>query len=187
MISYLKGKVVVSKTGILILETGGVGYKIAISPDIVLKNGEMTEFFIYEQIREDCDDLYGFKKYEDLELFEKLISVNGIGPKAAMNIMNMGNAEKIISSIANEDVTFFVSVPGIGKKAATKIILDLKSKITSDKSLNVLSHASDSEDLLDALASLGYKKIEVANLVSKIPTEIKNVEDKITWCLRNMN
>jgi Holliday junction DNA helicase RuvA len=186
MIAYLKGKVVVSKIGSLILETNGVGYKIAVSPTINLKNGSLAEFFVFQQIREDCNDLYGFKTYDELELFEKLISVNGIGPKAGINIMAIGDSTKIISAIANEDISFFISVPGIGKKAATKIIVDLKSKITSDKSLNVLEKASDSEDIIDALMALGYKKPEIMSMILELPKGLNSTEEMVTWCLKNI-
>ena len=86
MISYIKGQAVAVTTGRIIIETGGVGYAVNIYNSSVSKIGDVYEFFIHEHIREDCDDLYGFKSFEELELFEKLISVNGVGPKAGLNI-----------------------------------------------------------------------------------------------------
>ncbi|PIS07695.1 Holliday junction branch migration protein RuvA, partial [Candidatus Berkelbacteria bacterium CG10_big_fil_rev_8_21_14_0_10_43_13] len=90
MIAFIQGKIVVAKAGFLVLETGGIGYGVNVSVAMVKKNGEKYELFIHEHIREDCHDLYGFPTFAELELFERLISVNGVGPKAALNIMSAG-------------------------------------------------------------------------------------------------
>lgn len=185
MISYLKGKVVASRTGFIIVETGGVGYGVNVSAMIVEKSGDTVEFFIHEHIREDADDLYGFKNFDDLSLFEKLISVNGVGPKAGMNIMSAGSAGRIIQAISADDLGFFTAMSGIGKKVAAKIILDLKSKLSGDKNINVLS-ADGSEDLVDTLSSLGYKRSEIGTIAAKIPAEITSLEEKVRWCLKNL-
>jgi len=191
MISYLKGKVKLFKWGLIILDVHGVGYKIVVNPQIAIKNnivdtGEEVEFFIHEHIREDADDLYGFITYQELELFEMLISVNGVGPKAGMNIMSFAKSDRIVSAISTDDVGFFTNISGIGKKAATKIILDLKSKVSGDKNINVLSRGGDSNDLFDALARLGYKNSEIAAIITKIPADIMDLEEKVRWCLKNL-
>jgi Holliday junction DNA helicase RuvA len=187
MIAYLKGKIIINKTGLAIVEAGGVGYRLNTKSDSVLRAGESAEFFIHEHIREDADDLYGFKTFEELELFEKLISVNGVGPKAGMAIMTSGSVESIISAIADENLAFFKSISGIGNKAATKIILDLKTKVSGIREINVLTNSSDADDLVAALTSLGYKNIEISKITAKIPVELKKIEDKITWCLKNLS
>lgn len=187
MIAYLKGKIVINKTGLVIVEAGGVGYRLTIKPDLVFKSGETVEFFIHEHIREDADDLYGFKTFEELELFEKLISVNGVGPKAGMSIMNSGSVDAIISAITAENLAFFKSISGIGNKAATKIILDLKTKLSGIRENNVLSGSSEADDLVSALTNLGYKGVEITPIISKIPAKITSIEDKITWCLKNIS
>ena len=174
-----------SKSGFIILETGGVGYGVNIDMTTVLKNGQEYELFIHEHLREDADDFYGFKTFAELELFERLISVNGVGPKAAMNIMNSGQPNRIIQAIISDDLSFFTALSGIGKKVAAKIILDLKSKLSGDQSVNILSGQIDS-DLFDALESLGYKKSEIALYINKIPAEITTIEEKIKWCLKNL-
>ena len=187
MISYLKGKIVILGTGFVILDVGGVGYRIAVKPDFILKPGESAEFFVHQQLREDSSNLYGFASFDELELFEKLISVNGVGPKAAMAIMSSAKNEEIIGAISSENIAFFKSISGIGTKAATKIILDLKSKIGFGKvGANILSKTNESDDIFEALISLGYKKNELDKIVGKIPAELESVEKKITWCLRTL-
>lgn len=192
MISYLKGRAVLFKYGLIIIETGGVGYKVFVNPQIKIKNNivdtqENIELYIYEHIREDADDFYGFLTYQELELFEKLISVNGVGPKAGLNIMSHAESDKILYAIMNDDMAFFTAISGVGKKVAAKIILDLKSKISSDKSINIIGKMDESNDLIDALESLGYKKSEIQDLVGKIPPEIILTEEKVRWCLRSLS
>lgn len=186
MISYLKGKIVGSKNGFVIIETNGVGYGVNVGQNVTLRDDEAAEFFIYEHIREDCDDLYGFASFSDLDLFEKLISVNGVGPKAGLNIMCAGKSDRIISAIINDDMSFFTAISGIGKKVAAKIILDLKSKLNGDRNINVLSGDSDSEDLFDTLMALGYKRPEISAVIVKIPEEIETLEEKVRWSLKNL-
>lgn len=192
MISYLKGKVVLARWGVLIIETCGVGHKVIVSPQIDIKPNivdlqEPIELFIHEHIREDADDLYGFLSYEELELFEKLISVNGVGPKAGIAIMSSGKTEEIIRAIVSDNLGFFTAISGIGKKVAAKIILDLKSKISGDRSVNILSGSTVNEDLSDALQSLGYKQSEISSITGKIPSSTETLEDKMKWCLKNLS
>lgn len=186
MISYISGKIVASKAGFLIIETGGVGYGVSVDASVMKKNGEEYELFIHEHIREDCHDLYGFPTFEELELFEKLISVNGVGPKAGLNIMSAGKPDKIISAIISDNLGFFTAISGIGKKVAAKIILELKSKLSGDHNINVLFGDAESEDLVDTLTQLGYKRSEISAVVTKLPETVKTLEEKVRWCLRNL-
>ncbi len=187
MISYLKGKIIVSNFGFIILDVSGVGYRITIRSDLVFKSGETVEFFIHQHLREDSSNLYGFATFDELDLFEKLISVNGVGPKAGLAIMASSETDQIIRAILSENIAFFKSISGIGSKAATKIILDLKSKIGLGKvSADVLSKTSESDDIYDALISLGYKKHELERIVGSIPIEIVGIEKKIHWCFKNL-
>lgn len=184
MINYLNGKVRLIKSNFLILDVSGIGYRITVSPELPVKENDNLELFIHEHIKEDADDFYGFKTWEELELFEKLISVNGVGPKAGMAIMSSSKPEKIISSIISDDLSFFTGISGIGKKVAAKIILDLKSKLSGLDGSNIIFANEDENDILDALISLGYKRSEVAMIVSSIPTEVTTDQEKIRWCLK---
>jgi Holliday junction DNA helicase RuvA len=187
MIGYLKGKIIISRPGVLIIEANGVGYKVTVSKQIdFFSEKKEYELFIHHHIKEDISDLYGFEKYGELELFEKLLSVNGVGPKAAMTIISMAPAEKIIDAIVSEDSRFFQSASGIGKKAAFKIILELKSKISN---LNYSGNigANQHQDIYDGLGMLGYKKQEIDKIIVSLPKELKTSEEKIRWCLKNLS
>ena len=191
MIAYLKGKVKLFRFGFLILEVGGVGYKVNVPPQIGLQDNVVDmqdehEFFIHHHIKEDIDDLYGFLTFQELELFEKLLSVNGVGPKAAMTIIGLAKVEKIIEAIISEDTKFFESAPGIGKKVAVKIILELKSKVSSQKYSGNIS-GGEHQDIYDGLETLGYRKVEIDKIIGKIPKELSSAEDKIRWMLKNLS
>ncbi len=184
MIAYLSGKIILNKPGYVILDTGGVGYKVNVNNlDIGEKNN--AELFIYEHIREDLNELYGFKSFDHLELFTKLISVNGVGPKVAMTILTVGEAGKISEAIVGGNISFFQAIPGIGKKVAAKIILELKSKIATLDSSSVINQMNENEEVFEALTTLGYKNSEISKMLSKSPSNL-TPEEKIKWCLKNI-
>ena len=192
MIGYLHGKVINSRYGRLLVDVNGVGYLVYTTPQLNLPQNSVdisheVELYIHEHIREDAYDLYGFLSYQELELFERLISVSGIGPKAGINIIDAASPIKIFNAIESSDVAFFTSISGIGKKVAAKIILELKSKISIDESSNILLNDDDTSSNEDeeALIMLGYKKADIQAILTKIPAEISNSEDKVKWVLKN--
>ncbi|MCL5410950.1 MAG: Holliday junction branch migration protein RuvA [Patescibacteria group bacterium] len=188
MIAHLSGKILFHKDGLVILDVSGVGYKINIANKKELQDGKQANYFIHQHLREDSSDLYGFDSYEELSLFEQLISVNGVGPKVGMLIMSSAEVNKIVRAILNEDLTFFQSISGIGKKVAARIILDLKSKITGIDSEGIFGNLNDSSnEVLDALQSLGYKNTEIMKLFPKMPVECSTAEAKIKWLIKNIS
>lgn len=189
MIGFLSGKIEDARYGIIYLNVGDVGYKVNIVPDIKINEpmvGQQAKLYIHEQIREDAHDLYGFLDFAEFELFEKLISVNGVGPKAGMLIMSVATPEKIISAITSEDLSFFTAISGIGKKVAAKIILDLKSKISGLDGSGIIGQMEGGDEVVEALVSLGYKNQEIIKILPQIPSEISSSEDKIRWILKNL-
>lgn len=190
MIGYLAGKIKLARAGFLIVDVNGVGYKVITTPQMaLLESGNDSEkkyeFFIHHHTKEDASDLYGFLTFQELELFEKLLSVNGVGPKAAMTIVGLAPVDKIIEAILSEDQSFFQSASGIGKKVALKIIIDLKSKISNIEFSGSLSNGIDAE-VFDALISLGYKKMEIEKVSTKMPKDLTRVEDQVRWCLKHL-
>lgn len=186
MIAYLKGNVILIQNNHIILEVSGVGYKVGINDKIAVKAGDPLELFVYNHIREDCNDLYGFLLYDELLLFEKLITVSGVGPKVGLLILNISDTNSISEAIIKENIAFFQAIPGIGKKVAAKIILELKSKLTGLQTQSIIGHMNDSNDLIEALMSLGYKGYEISRTVALIPQDVTGTENKIRWCLKHM-
>lgn len=163
MIAYLSGRVVEIASDSAILDVHGVGYRVAIARPVFEVGDEVT-LYIYEIIREDKHDLCGFSRKEDLALFEALIGVQGIGQKVAMKILSTGTSEKIIESIAREDVSFFGGISGIGKKTAQKIILELKGVLVSSESTGMMR-----DDVTEALEGLGYTKEDIQAVLAHVP------------------
>lgn len=186
MIAHLRGKIIDYRPGVIILDVQNVGYKISINVNLAVKIGEERSYYIYEHIREDIYDLYGFSGQYELNLFKNLLSVSGIGPKVALNIVSIADTGKIIKSIETEDLSFFVNIPGIGKKVAAKIILDLKSKISIDESAEVIGRSGGTNNVAEALISLGYQKSEILKVIHKIPVDMKGEQEKVRWCLKNL-
>lgn len=152
------------------------------------------ELFIHSNIREDAFDLYGFTTYSDLIFFKTLISVSGIGPKSALEILN-NDTNKIKAAILNEDSEYLCKIPGIGQKTAKRLILELKNKIEIDdissleNSSNLGKSSSNFEphpDAIDALVRLGYQRHQVTKTLRNIPTEITAAEEVITYFLKNI-
>ncbi|MFA5927013.1 MAG: Holliday junction branch migration protein RuvA [Patescibacteria group bacterium] len=186
MIGYIKGKIIVSRPGYAIIETSGVGYRLSLVKDSDYLVGSEQFFFVYEHIREDTDDLYGFPTFTEMEIFEQLITVNGVGPKAAMAIIGIGDPERILQAISSEDVSFFTGIPGIGQKVAAKIILELKSKMSDIDVAGIISSAGEASDVVGALVGLGYKKFEISKALARVPVEVDTAEEKIRWCLKHL-
>jgi len=184
MIAYLRGKIKHMAANWLILDVNGVGYKIQLKTDnCKLKAGGEAEFYIYHHIREDRSELYGFSKIEDLQMFELLLGVSGVGPKIAQNILSQTTREKLEAAIVNGDASLFTAISGVGKKMAMKILLELKNK-TPDTLEGIGKLSESSEELLEAMQSLGYKKQEIYPMLAKLPVDIEGTEAKIKWLLK---
>lgn len=182
MIGYIKGNVVYRSANYVIIDTGGVGYKVYVSPTL-LGNEKLT-LFCFHQVREDTSNIYGFSKAEELEIFELLLSVNGVGPKAALSLVGALGKERILQSIAQGDLSVFKSIPGIGNKVAAKIIVELKSKVVSgDKGSFLLP---EDDETVEAMVTLGYKKSEILPYLAKLPANITSVQDKVKYVLKNI-
>jgi Holliday junction DNA helicase RuvA len=188
MIAFLSGKVEYVRNGHAVINVGGVGYKVGIGQGLAekLHAGENAEIFTYTQVREDILALYGFEKLEELDLFEMLISVSGIGPKAAMGILSAASTDKIRTSIINQDPTLLSSVSGVGKKTAEKVVVELKNKVGATGSLFDNAEGK-AEDVYEALLQLGFKPNEAREAISNLPAECTGAEKQLKYCLSNLN
>lgn len=182
MIGFLRGKVHRYGNDYLLLDVNSVGYRINFYHPESLKIDEEVLVYTYENIREDEQSLYGFLSLEEYDLFVKLISVKGLGPKIASGILAKAKVETIINAIENSDLAFIKSMPGIGGKTASQIILDLKGKLVSDS-----DKASEDNpklnDALEALKSLGYKASELKPVIRQLAKEDLNSDQYVKKAL----
>lgn len=185
MIALLEGKIELKTDKFVIINVGGVGYKV-FSSSLILKEsgdkGDQTKLFIHLYPRENLLDLYGFLTFEELDFFELLISISGIGPKAALAVLSIASIKDLKASIASGQVSLLIKVSGIGKKTAERVILELRNKILVPGS-DVRKLVSDDE-AIDALISLGYSNRQAREALGKISSRVKSVEDRIKQALK---
>jgi holliday junction DNA helicase RuvA len=187
MIAYLKGKIVKKSERGAILNAGNVGYFIHLSnSDLELLTEGEHEFFVHSHIRENAFDLYAFHDHLDLDFFRQLLSINGVGPKVALDILSAGT-EKVRAAILCEDLEIIKSIPGIGPKTAKRLLLELRGKIPDDitgREQQTLGPNIDQE-VLQALSQLGYNPTQVKQVLNNLPEDINKTEDIITFFLKN--
>ena len=197
MIGYIKGKVLSHSDNVVLLENGGIGYEITCSASALTKlvENKQGEVFTYLAVREDGVSLYGFISVEEKNMFLKLISVSGVGPKMGITILSNMNLSDLAVKIATSDVKGLSSVKGLGKKTAERIILELREKITLDASDDgkVIEEVknfvpdSDGEDAVIALMSLGFTKAECLSAVKDAKSHgVETIEGLIAYAIKNI-
>jgi Holliday junction DNA helicase RuvA len=182
MIGYLKGRVMSVGRNYVIIDTGGVGYKVNTREGF--KNDEVVEVFTHQYVREDALDLYGFGKLEDLETFELMLTVGGVGPRMAISIVDDLGKDKIIQAISTGDTTLFRTVSGVGQKLAAKIIIELKNKIAKGELPGSFFDGGD--EVVEALKAFGLQRQEVMEILKDLPEKVDTAEDKIKFVLKNV-
>lgn len=183
MYAYLKGQVTRIGTDFIILETNNIGYHIYVPNPYSYTLNEITTVHTHLIIRDDAHELYGFRTFEEKDLFMKLIKVTGIGPKTAIAILAPGDYKSIVKAIETGDVPYLQKFPKVGSKTAQQIILDLKGKLISIES-NAMNDAM--KDAYEALLSLGYKDKEVERVFREITDKNLTTQEYITQALRLM-
>lgn len=199
MISYIKGILADKAADHAVVECGGVGFKIYSSYNSLMDNkcvkGSEVVFRTHMYIKEGIMDLYGFMTTEELELFELLISVTGVGAKGALAVLSSMSPSKLSLTIATGDANAIKKAPGIGPKTAQRIILELKDKIKNESFIAdpkdafseiVPITSNEREEAVNALVALGYNGYEAKNAVSKIPADITDVEAIIKQALKSL-
>jgi len=185
MIAHLSGPIILREAGFVVIESGGVGYKIHISTETfaALKQKREAELWTHLAVREHAHELYGFESPEELSFFEMLVSISGIGPKSGLAILSLADVATLTQAISHGDSSYLTKVSGIGRKNAEKIILELKDKLGSapvgdDGSLQ------DATDTLDALIALGYQRREAREALRQIPDEITDMSQRLKKALK---
>jgi Holliday junction DNA helicase RuvA len=189
MISSLHGKIESLGSDYAIINVGGVGFQVYM-PTTALTTlgipGDDVNVFTHLQLREDNVSLYGFTSADELWLFETLISVSGLGPRLALAMLSALSPEQITTAIATSSIEMLDMIPGIGKKVANRIILELKDKIGAGWAVTPATEmARENTDVLAALTSLGYSAAEATKAVANLPTDAKlDIEEKIRIALQ---
>jgi Holliday junction DNA helicase RuvA len=204
MIALLEGEVAYAELDHVVLNVNGVGYRVFVTGTTAygVGEGESLRLYTHYHVREDAHLLYGFRTREERELFGRLNNVSGIGPKVALAIIGAGAPDQVVFAIRHEDVNFLTKLPGIGKKTAQRLILDLKDKLDDLASLFPPSPYSAAvvekpqtktkglgSELLEALLSLGYHEKEAQGAVRSLADEIEQgmaVESLIKLALKHL-
>lgn len=184
MLGSLRGQISGHLEQKILLEVNGVGYWVhtgSWQPD-----GEVV-CYIHHHLREDASDLYGFRDLETLALFEKLISVSGVGPKAGLALLSLGSVSDLKEAIAEGKTAYLSSAPGIGQKVAQRLIIELKGKLPVSALFRSPEENQAGSEVEAALENLGYRKAEIQKVVSKMPKDIETVDSKLRWSLQQLS
>ena len=173
MYAYIKGNISEINPTNIVVDNNGIGYEVVVANPYEYQLNEEKTVYISQQVREDSNILYGFSNKEQKKVFLLLLKVKGVGPKSALAILAGGTSAEIIGAIENQDAVYLTKFPGIGKKSAQQIILDLQGKV--DFSMTSISGAPSEvnnylSDAMLALEALGYSKKELAKIEKKLST-----------------
>ena len=196
MFYYLNGTVAVIENGVAVIDCAGVGYLVNTSMRSLaaLETGKTAKLYTCVNIREDAFDIYGFTTQKELNSFKMLTAISGVGPKAALSILSAGSPEDLALAIASGNEKALTVAPGIGKKLAQRILLELKDKVSGDlggasmSSSAVMPSAmagdSKQKDIASALAVLGYSPAEISTALSRLDISALSVEEAIRQVLK---
>lgn len=181
MIATIEGTVSEKLGDIVVVDVNGIGYGLLLPAEDFgsLNTGKKIKLYIYEHIRENSHDLYGFSKLETKSLFEQLLNVNGIGPKMALNMLSIGSADQVRSAIADGDVKFLQRASGVGKRVAERAVVELKDKVGLDGTAgdSVLRRPSAvTDDAVHALMALGYSADDATTALADISKDLTTEE-----------
>lgn len=186
MIAHVKGVIAEKFAGSVIVDVGGIGYEVTVSAgdyDSVTLSDEV-KLYTYHHVREQAEELFGFSSLAGKKIFELLITVQGIGPKAALAILSLGTAEEVRNAVANSDAVFITKASGVGKKSAERVIVDLADKVglptRYEQTVAVEPQDSVSDEALEALMALGYTLADATKALEgvdpKLPTNKRVTE-----------
>jgi len=197
MIAWLKGELLEKQPPSILLNVNGVGYELEAPmstfyelPEV----GQTTTLYVHMVVREDAQLLFAFSSKQQRELFRSLIKVNGVGPKVALAILSTLTAQELLSCMVNEDVTQLCKVPGIGKKTAQRLVVEMKDRLEKefaddgefDSASQQGGATNDRNDAIAALVSLGYKNADAAKVVKALPNDLSS-EELIRQALRSLS
>lgn len=182
MYNYIIGEITDRESNYIVLENNGVGY-LVYTPNPYSFKDEVSKVYIYQHLREEDNSLYGFINKEEKNLFLKLISVKGMGPKTALPILATGSISGIVDAIERENLLYLKKFPKIGEKVAKQIILDLKGKLKEFATIEIEDNSS--EELKEVLNGLGYKDKEIKTIIPQIDGSL-TIEEQVKEALKLM-
>ena len=192
MIAHIFGKIDEKFDGSIIVDVNGVGYEMGVTtPDFEnVRLGETKKFYTYHAVRENAEELYGFSSLAAKKLFEMLISVQGIGPKAGIAILSLAEVEDVRNAIANGDTAFISKASGVGKKSAERVIVDLSDKVGAPSKYGATEvkfgkavASPEKDDALDALIALGFNLKEATEALKDVDPTL-SVEERVKKALQ---
>lgn len=188
MIGYLQGTIILKDDSSIILLVGGVGYRVFLLERTIHTHAVQSEcaLFIFSYTRESGVELYGFDRHEDLQVFERLISVSGVGPKSALAILRLASSDDICAAIQRGDANLLKKVSGVGNKTAERIIVELKNAFRRTRAAEG-GYGGESEDLVDALVRLGYSRAAAREALSHVPPSVETLSERMRHALRYIN
>ena len=179
MYNYIKGIVKEVEGSYIVLENNNIGYEIHVSNPFSFQVDEEYTVYLYNKVAEDENSLYGFKTKEEKDLFLRLISVKGLGPKMALPMLATGSVSGIVDAIDRENILYLKKFPKIGDKVARQIILDLKGKLSKSD----VSASKEFEELIEVLESLGYKQVDIKRVLPQVDNTL-SVEEQVKQSLK---
>ncbi|MBW7958083.1 MAG: Holliday junction branch migration protein RuvA [Anaerolineae bacterium] len=191
MIASLSGTVQKIEANSLVIQVGGIGVRVNVPRTVLEDVGEIGRRIVlhtYLQVREDALSLYGFETEEDLQLFEVLLGVNGVGPRLALAILGTLSPELLKSAVMREEAAVLQRVPGVGKKTAERIMFYLRDKLKLDTATTAIPLVSDVDaDVIDILTGLGFSIIEAQSALQHVPREISTIDERVGAALRYLD
>jgi Holliday junction DNA helicase RuvA len=186
MISKITGEIIHKADKFIIIETNGIGYKVYGTTELIskVKEAETAKIWTYLAVRENALDLYGFSDKKELDFFELLITISGVGPKTALNILNVANVDSLRKAISTGETAHLTKVSGLGKKMADKIVLELKGKLGSYEEINL--GLKEEIDALEALKSLGYSHKESREALQEIDKSHTTTSARVKAALKHL-
>ncbi len=191
MIASLSGTVQKIEANSLVIQVGGIGVRVNVPRTVLEDVGEIGRRIVlhtYLQVREDALSLYGFETEEDLQLFEVLLGVNGVGPRLALAILGTLSPELLKSAVMREEAAVLQRVPGVGKKTAERIMFYLRDKLKLDTATTAIPLVGDVDaDVIDILTGLGFSIIEAQSALQHVPREISTIDERVGAALRYLD
>ncbi|MFA9288488.1 MAG: Holliday junction branch migration protein RuvA [Weeksellaceae bacterium] len=189
MIGKIKGTLVEREGNVALIETStGIFYEAYVTNQCIASiiPPAQVELYTFLNVREDALTLFAFETKQEYKMFKMLLDVPGVGPKSAFSIVSFSKNDELITAVKKQDSTFLTRIPGLGKKTALKILLELSSKLNTEFHLEPTAQSEEDQTVIDALMSLGFKSTDITKILPKI-ADLPSVEEKITEGIRHLS